>query len=87
MLDNKNLEVRKLEAKVIEINSEVSSLETVKAKLNEHIVYLQNEIRKRDDLLEASEFGDSNFELVDGEESESVAMIGTDEDLYKGDLV
>jgi len=30
----------------------------MRAKLNDHIVYLQNEIRKRDELLE----GDSDFE-------------------------
>ena len=27
----------------------------MKQKLNEHIIYLQNEIRKRDELLEASD--------------------------------
>lgn len=52
--------------------------------MNDHIVYLQNEIRKRDDLLEASEFGDSNFEMVDGEESDPI--ITNEDDLYKGDL-
>jgi hypothetical protein len=33
----------------------------MRAKLNDHIVYLQNEIRKRDELLE----GDSDFESVE----------------------
>ena len=40
----------------------------IKEKLNEHIVYLQNEIRKRDELLETSEFGDYEF-IGDGEDS------------------
>jgi len=31
----------------------------VKEKLNEHIVYLQNEIRKRDELLEDSDYEDN----------------------------
>ena len=30
----------------------------IRQKLNEHIVYLQNEIRKRDELLETSDFED-----------------------------
>ena len=41
-------------------------------KLNEHIIYLQNEVRKRDELLEGgSEFGgDDDFAL----ESDSASM-------------
>ena len=39
----------------------------MRVKLNEHIVYLQNEIRKRDELLEEeSDFEDDlNSESVD----------------------
>lgn len=34
----------------------------MRAKLNDHIVYLQNEIRKRDELLEGeSDFEDETF--------------------------
>ena len=45
----------------------------LKHKLTENIVYLQNEIRKRDDLLESSEFGD--FDIINtDEQSESSAM-------------
>ena len=33
----------------------------IRDKLNEHIIYLQNEVRKRDELLEEdSAFGDDN---------------------------
>ena len=46
---------------------------TYRNKLNDHIVYLQNEVRKRDELLETSEFGDSNFELVDYEDDSVIA--------------
>jgi len=41
----------------------------IRHKLTENIVYLQNEIRKRDELLETSEFGD--FELI-GDEMDSI---------------
>lgn len=51
-------------------------------KLNEHIVYLQNEIRKRDELLETSEFGD--FELI-GDDDDSVLAL-EDESIRGGDL-
>jgi hypothetical protein len=50
-------------------------MSTIKHKLTENIIYLQNEIRKRDELLESSEFGD--FDLIGMEESDSVL----DEDL------
>ena len=32
-------------------------------KLNEHIIYLQNEVRKRDDMLDDNENSDSDFDL------------------------
>lgn len=44
-------------------------MDAVRHKLTENIVYLQNEIRKRDELLESSEFGD--FDMI-GDESDSV---------------
>ncbi len=57
-------------------------MSTLRHKLTENIVYLQNEIRKRDELLESSEFGD--IDMI-GEESESV--IGPeDESVRGGDL-
>lgn len=46
------------------------------------MVYLQNEVRKRDDLLESSEFNDSNFELVDYEDDSVVAL--EDESTIRG---
>ena len=50
-------------------------------KLTENIVYLQNEIRKRDDLLEnSSEFGD--FEMIDGDmEDDSSLNINAEDEL------
>lgn len=44
----------------------------MRLKLNEHIIYLQNEVRKRDELLEGgSEFGgDDDF----GQESDTASM-------------
>ena len=39
----------------------------IRHKLTENIIYLQNEIRKRDELLEGSEFGD--FDIIDDEDS------------------
>jgi hypothetical protein len=54
----------------------------MKEKLNEHVVYLQNEIRKRDELLETSEFGD--FELI-GEEDDSL-LAPEDESIRGGDV-
>ncbi len=46
-------------------------MNTVRHKLTENIVYLQNEIRKRDELLESSEFGD--FDIIDDEDSSLIA--------------
>lgn len=40
-------------------------------KLSANIIYLQNEIRKRDELLESSEFGD--FDIIDDEDSSLIA--------------
>lgn len=57
-------------------------MNSIKNKLNEHIVYLQNEVRKRDDLLESSEFGDSNFELLDYEDDSVIAA--EDESTLRG---
>lgn len=45
---------------------ELQSMDAMRHKLTSNIIYLQNEIRKRDDLLEnSSEFGD--FEMIDGD--------------------
>ena len=57
-------------------------MQTIKDKLSQNIVYLQNEIRKRDDLLESSEFGD--FDII-GDESDSV-LAPEDESIRGGDL-
>lgn len=54
----------------------------IKEKLNDHIVYLQNEIRKRDELLETSEFGD--FEFIGDDEDSVIAM--EDESIRGGDM-
>jgi hypothetical protein len=41
-------------------------------------------VRKRDELLETSEFGDSNFELVDFEDDSS--LVNEDDSIRGGDL-
>lgn len=61
---------------------ELTNMNQIKEKLNEHIVYLQNEIRKRDELLETSEFGD--FEFIGDEEDSVLAM--EDESIRGGDM-
>ena len=73
-------EIESMENKHEEMSHEIHSMNNLKHKLNEHIIYLQNEIRKRDELLEQqnSDFGDSNFELLDYEES----MQPPEEDQY-----
>ena len=52
--------------------NELAQHTEIRDKLNEHIIYLQNEIRKRDELLEGgSEFGgDDDF----APESDSASM-------------
>ena len=50
----------------------------IRHKLTENIVYLQNEIRKRDELLETSEFGD--FDIIDDEDS----MIAPEDESLRG---
>jgi hypothetical protein len=37
-------------------------MDTVHMKLNEHIIYLQNELRKRDDMLDDNCESDSDFD-------------------------
>lgn len=44
--------IENFENKNEEMNQEISNMNLLKHKLNEHIIYLQNEIRKRDELLE-----------------------------------
>lgn len=45
-----------------EAQQELQQMGDMRCKLNDHIVYLQNEIRKRDELLEGeSDFEDETF--------------------------
>ena len=44
----------------------------IKQKLNEHIVYLQHEIRKRDELLETSDFEDDLESSLDDDIDEDI---------------
>lgn len=57
-LEGISKEVDEWKVKHEELQSELSDMKTLRDKLNGNIVYLQNEIRKRDELLESSEFGD-----------------------------
>jgi len=56
MLEAKVDELQEFRSKHAEMSQELAVMDGIKHKLNEHIVYLQNEIRKRDELLESSEF-------------------------------
>jgi len=56
MLEAKVDELQEFRSKHAEMSQELADMDGIKHKLNEHIVYLQNEIRKRDELLESSEF-------------------------------
>jgi hypothetical protein len=50
----------------------------MKQKLNEHIMYLQNEIRKRDELLETSDFDvDSDLSNNSDDEDEEAKLSHT----------
>ena len=59
--------------------NELAQHSEIRDKLNEHIIYLQNEVRKRDELLEGgSEFGgDDDFapESDSGSMAEEVSSI------------
>ena len=70
-----------LESKNKEVINELEMASHVREKLNEHIIYLQNEVRKRDELLEGdSDFGgDDDFALA----SDSAP----DETSSKGDAI
>jgi hypothetical protein len=57
-------------------------MDTIRHKLTENIVYLEDQIRKRDELLESSEFGD--FDII-GDESDSI-LAPEDESIRGGDL-
>jgi hypothetical protein len=55
-------------------------MDAMRHKLTENIVYLQNEIRKRDDLLEnSSEFG-GDFEMIGDEYDDESSLNGGNED-------
>lgn len=55
-------------------------MDAIRHKLTENIIYLQNEIRKRDDLLEnSSEFG-GDFEMVGGDDDDDSSLLAGGED-------
>jgi hypothetical protein len=56
-------------------------MDAMRHKLTENIIYLQNEIRKRDDLLEnSSEFG-GDFEMIGDDEDDCSSNIPPEEEL------
>ncbi len=60
----------------------------MKQKLNEHIIYLQSEIRKRDELLETSDLdvGSDLSNNSDDEEFEvKLSQTANQQDLMNGD--
>ncbi|CDW79559.1 UNKNOWN [Stylonychia lemnae] len=79
MLQQKTSQLLQYENKQEEINLELNNMNMIRHKLTENIVYLQNEIRKRDELLETSEFGD--FEFI-GDEMDS--MIAPEDESVRG---
>lgn len=65
MLQQRSEQAQELVSKHEEMSMELQQMDAIRHKLTENIIYLQNEIRKRDDLLEnSSEFGD--FEMIEG---------------------
>ena len=72
MLKGKDETLNSLQSRNEEQINELAQHNEIRDKLNEHIIYLQNEVRKRDELLEGgSEFGgDDDF----APESDSVSM-------------
>jgi hypothetical protein len=59
-------------------------MDAMRHKLTENIVYLQNEIRKRDDLLEnSSEFG-GDFEMIGDEYDDESSLIGGNDEAEGG---
>ena len=63
MLKGKDETLNSLQSRNEEQINELAQHNEYRDKLNEHIIYLQNEVRKRDELLEGgSEFGgDDDF--------------------------
>ena len=74
ILSRKNMDLNNLQSKNQEVENELAQEGQIREKLSEHIIYLQNEIRKRDELLEGgSEFGgDDDFAL---DETNSISEI------------
>ena len=72
MLKGKDETLTTLQSRSEEQINELQQHSDVRNKLNEHIIYLQNEVRKRDELLEGgSEFGgDDDF----AHESDTASM-------------
>ena len=63
MVKGKDETLNNLQSRNEEHTNELAQHSEIRDKLNEHIIYLQNEVRKRDELLEeGSEFGcDDSF--------------------------
>jgi hypothetical protein len=78
MLESRNQEA--LKKKEEEMSMELQQMDAMRHKLTENIVYLQNEIRKRDDLLEnSSEFG-GDFEMIGDDYDDESSLNGGNED-------
>lgn len=59
VLSKKDEDLQVFIGKNEEAQQEIQSMNEMRQKLNDHIIYLQNEIRKRDELLEdGSDFED-----------------------------
>ena len=87
MLSQRAAQADQLATQKEEMSQELQSMADMRHKLTENIVYLQNEIRKRDDLLEnSSEFGGEDFEMIDNnEEDENSSLMGAaNEEEYSG---
>lgn len=56
-----------------EQSQELQSMDGIRNKLNEHIIYLQNEVRKRDDMLDGN--SDSEIELDNEDDSGDLDII------------
>ncbi len=82
MLESRSEEA--LKKKEEEMSLELQQMDQMRHKLTENIVYLQNEIRKRDDLLEnSSEFG-ADFEMIGGDEYDDDSSVNNEEGAAEG---
>ena len=58
-VSQKNMDLKRTQE---EANEEFKNMDTMRQKLNAHIIYLQNEVRKRDEMLDEND-SDSDLDF------------------------